>query len=93
MTEQHVAFLKRLAERVVLVYDGDAAGVNAAARAVERFVEQDVDLRVLTLPESLDPDEFLNAHGTTAFESLIQSAPAAGRPLSILCVTLGDRNR
>ncbi len=77
LTEQHVAFLKRLAERVVLVYDGDAAGVSAAARAVERFLEQDVDLRVLTLPENLDPDEFLDAHGTTAFESLIQSAPAA----------------
>lgn len=77
LTEQHVAFLKRLAERVVLVYDGDTAGVNAAARAVERFLEQDVDLRVLTLPENLDPDEFLDAHGATAFESLIQSAPAA----------------
>jgi DNA primase len=68
LTEQHVAFLKRLAERVVLVYDGDDAGQKAAVKAVEKFLAQDVDLRVLTLPENLDPDEFLDAHGTDAFE-------------------------
>ncbi len=77
LTEQHVSFLKRLAERVVLVYDGDDAGKNAAVKAVEKFLAQDVDLRVLTLPESLDPDEFLDAHGTDKFESLISQAPEA----------------
>lgn len=77
LTEQHVAFLKRLAERVVLVYDGDDAGKNAAVKAVEKFLAQDVDLRVLTLPESLDPDEFLDAHGAGAFESLISRAEEA----------------
>ena len=77
LTEQHVAFLKRLAERVVLVYDGDDAGKNAALKAVEKFLAQDVDLRVLTLPENLDPDEFLDAHGTEAFESLISRAEEA----------------
>lgn len=77
LTEQHVAFLKRLAERVVLVYDGDDAGKNAAVKAVEKFLAQDVDLRVLTLPENLDPDEFLDAHGAGAFESLISRAEEA----------------
>lgn len=77
LTEQHVAFLKRLAERVVLVYDGDEAGQKAAVKAVEKFLAQDVDLRVLTLPENLDPDEFLDAHGAGAFESRISQAEEA----------------
>lgn len=77
LTEQHVAFLKRLAERVVLVYDGDQAGKDAAVRAIEKFIAQDVDLRVLTLPDGHDPDEFLDAHGTAAFEALIRDAREA----------------
>lgn len=77
LTETHVSILKRSARRVVLVYDGDKAGQDAAVRAVEKFLAQDVDLRILTLPDELDPDEFLDEHGVTAFESLIETAPEA----------------
>lgn len=77
LTETHVSILKRSARRVVLVYDGDKAGKDAALRAIEKFLAQDVDLRILTLPDELDPDEFLDAHGVTAFEGLIEQAPEA----------------
>lgn len=77
LTDEHVGALKRLAERVVLVYDGDQAGQMAAERALPRFLAQDVDLRVLTLPESLDPAEFLETHGENAFRELAHSAPEA----------------
>jgi len=77
LTETHVTLLKRSARRVVLVYDGDVAGKDAAVRAVEKFLAQDVDLRILTLPDELDPDEFLDAHGVEAFERLIEQAPEA----------------
>lgn len=77
LTESHVALLKRSARRVVLVYDGDKAGKEAAVRAIEKFLGQDVDLRILTLPDELDPDEFLDQHGVTAFEALIEQAPEA----------------
>ncbi len=50
--EQHVQILKRLAERVVLVLDGDEAGQNRADEVLELFVRADVDLRVLTLPKA-----------------------------------------
>jgi DNA primase len=75
LTEMHVTLLKRLAQRVVLVYDGDKAGTDAAERALMKFLAQDVDLRILTLPGDLDPDEFLAAHGTAAMEKLIDQAP------------------
>lgn len=77
LTDEHVGALKRLAERVVLVYDGDQAGQMAAERALPRFLAQDVDLRVLTLPEGLDPAEFLERHGEAAFRDLAAVAPEA----------------
>jgi DNA primase len=67
--------LKRFVKKVVLVYDGDAAGQKAAERAVERFVAQDVDLRIMTLPENKDPDEFLSTYGAEAWQTLAEEAP------------------
>jgi DNA primase len=77
LTESHVSLLKRTTRRVVLVYDGDTAGQNAARKAIEKFLAQDLDLRILTLPDGLDPDEFLDANGVAAFEALIEQAPEA----------------
>jgi len=74
LTEQHVSQLKLIAESVVLVYDGDTAGQMNADRVVSKFLAQDVDLKILTLPEGLDPEEYLMAHGTEAFQSLVESA-------------------
>lgn len=77
LTEQHVTTIKRFAPKVVLIYDGDDAGQMAAERAVERFLAQDVDLRILTLPGGLDPAEFLEAHGVDALQTLVSTAPEA----------------
>ncbi len=77
LTDEHVTALKRMSQRVVLVYDGDQAGQMAAERALPRFLAQDVDLRVLTLPEGLDPAEFLERHGESAFRELCEAAPEA----------------
>ncbi len=77
MTEDHVRFLKRFSQRVVLIYDGDEAGQRAAERSIERFLAQDLDLRVLTLPDGQDPADYLEKHGKDEFESLIQAAPEA----------------
>ena len=75
LTESHVTLLKRLARRVVLVYDGDDPGQKASERALMKFLAQDVDLRVLTLPGDLDPDEYLAAYGAAELERLIDAAP------------------
>jgi DNA primase len=77
LTEQHVTTIRRFAPRVVLIYDGDKAGRDAAEKAVERFLAQDVDLRILTLPDELDPDEFLEERGVEAFREIVHSAAEA----------------
>lgn len=70
----HVRGLKRLAELVVLVFDGDAAGQSAADRALEFFLGQELDVRVLGLPANLDPCDFLLKEGADAFRVLVKRA-------------------
>lgn len=77
LTEDHVKFLKRFAQRVVLLYDGDTAGIAAAERSIERFLAQDLDLRVLTLSDGQDPADYLENHGKEEFQGLIDAAPEA----------------
>ena len=73
----HVKLLKRLTQQVYLVLDGDAAGQRRAEEVLELFVSANADLRVITLPEGMDPADFLEQHGKTAFEALLKKAPDA----------------
>src|SRR5208283_4916084 len=59
MTEHHLTILRRLADRVVLLFDADAAGGVAVDRAVALFLSQPIELAVATLPQGVDPDEYL----------------------------------
>lgn len=77
LTETQVSVMKRFTPQIVLLYDGDSAGIRAAQRAVNIFLAQDVDLRVLVLPDELDPDEYIEAHGSEALRQQIASAPEA----------------
>ncbi len=77
LTETHVTILRRLAQKVVLVFDGDSAGMAAAEKAIPRFLAQDVDLRILTIPDGLDPDEYVDQNGGDALLKLAEDAPEA----------------
>lgn len=77
LTEQQCQRLKAFAPRIVLTYDSDDAGQLAAARAVGLLLGQSVDLRVLTLPDGKDPDDFLKTDGPATFERLVDQAPEA----------------
>jgi DNA primase len=72
--DDHVVALRRLVDRVVLVFDGDDAGQSAADRALELFLQHEVDVRVLTLPAKLDPCDFLLKQGADAFRGLVEKA-------------------
>ncbi len=77
LNENHVTNLKRLAQRVVLVFDGDGPGKLATEKALPKFLAQEIDLRILTLPDNLDPADFLFQRGPEAFISLLDHAPEA----------------
>jgi DNA primase len=77
LTEHHVAILRRFADRIVLLFDGDRAGDNAANRAMELFLSQPVEIAIASLPEGMDPDEFLLKHGAEAFNECLARATDA----------------
>jgi DNA primase len=72
--EDHVKILRQLSDRVVLVFDGDEAGQKAAEKALELFLGHEVDVRVLALPDNLDPADFLLREGPAPFRALIDRA-------------------
>jgi DNA primase len=74
LTVAHVQQLRRFVPRVVLVFDADAGGETGVERALELFVSHDVDLRIATLPEGLDPCDFLMQQGAEAFEGVLTNA-------------------
>jgi DNA primase len=71
---RHIQHLKRYADRITLVLDGDAAGQRRTNEVLEYFVAAQVDLRILTLPEELDPCEFFLERGLAAWQEMIGSA-------------------
>jgi DNA primase len=72
----HIQLLRRFAERlrIVSVLDGDAAGRKRANEILQLFVAAGADLRVLTLPDELDPCDFLLERGGDAFGALVEQA-------------------
>ena len=77
MTEQHVSLLRRFADRIVLLFDPDTAGDTAVDRAVGLFLTQEVDIAVASMPQGVDPDEFLLAQGAAKFNEVIAAAADA----------------
>lgn len=70
---EHTRLLRRYTTRVLLVYDGDAAGMNAADRAIEILHDEGFAVRLLTLPNGLDPDEFLRKYGKAGWDRLVDN--------------------
>lgn len=77
LNEQHIRLIKRFADGITLVLDGDEAGQRTMNTVLDLFVAHDVDLRILSLPDELDPFDFLMAEGGGAFQALVDKAPDA----------------
>jgi DNA primase len=74
VTDRHIRLLKRFADTVYLVLDGDAAGQSRTNDILELFVAAQMDLRILTLPDEYDPAEFMEEKGGDAFRALLGGA-------------------
>ncbi len=69
-TTEQSKLLSRFSRKVVINYDGDSAGIKAAKRAVEQLLTQEFDIKVLVLPDGMDPDDFIRKNGTDAYKQL-----------------------
>jgi DNA primase len=73
-TSGHGRLLKRYAKKVILIFDNDTAGIEAANRALEVCLSQRIDIKFALVPQGKDPCGFLIAAGKEPFEKLIEDA-------------------
>ena len=74
LTENQAKLLKRYAEKIIISYDADVAGQNATVRGMEILRNQGFDVRILTVPQGKDPDEYIRSNGREAFVKLMNDA-------------------
>jgi DNA primase len=84
--EGHIRLLKRYCDSVVLLLDGDEAGQKRTNEILELFIAAQLDLRVATLPDDLDPCDFLIQRGADALrEVLSKSVDALEHKMTLVC--------
>lgn len=76
LTAEHIQVLRRFASKVVLLFDPDQAGVRAALRGLDLFVNSGLGVKVVTLPAGEDPDTYVRKEGPEAFARLEEQAPS-----------------
>jgi DNA primase len=63
LTKDHIRFLRRFAKTVYLSLDSDAAGVKATFASIENLVNEDLEIRIISIPNGKDPDEYIKNGG------------------------------
>ncbi len=74
LSEEHAALLKRYTPEVVIVFDGDASGLQAAQRGLHRLIAEEIRVRIALMPKGDDPDSYVKQNGADAFNELIDKA-------------------
>ncbi|HSE22662.1 MAG TPA: DNA primase [Pyrinomonadaceae bacterium] len=76
LTADQVKLLNRFAHKVVVNYDGDRAGIQAAKKSIELLLAEDLEVKVLVLPDNADPDEYIRKFGVTEYQQQrVQAKP------------------
>jgi len=73
-TEQQVAILKRHTSNVIVNFDPDAAGANAAEKSIALLTEEGFAIKIVTLDGGLDPDRFVRERGVEAYKDALRGA-------------------
>src|ERR1041384_185500 len=90
LTAEQAKLVSRFARKVVVNYDGDRAGVQAAKKSIEILLAEDIDVKVLVLPDNADPDECIRKFGVTEYQR--QRAQAQPHIQFVIDSALRDRN-
>jgi DNA primase len=73
LTREQVLLIKRFTQNIVILYDGDAAGIKAALRGLDIVLEIGLNVKIVLLPEAEDPDSFVRKNGIENALSYIQN--------------------
>lgn len=75
LTSEQARLLKRYCDKVYICYDGDSAGQKATLRGLDILRAENLDVKVISLPNNLDPDDFVRKYGKDGFVEQMASAP------------------
>lgn len=72
LTKPQIWLIQRFTNNITVLYDGDAAGIHAALRGIDMFLEAGFNVKVVLLPEGEDPDSYAQTHDSTEFIRYIE---------------------
>src|SRR5690606_1103633 len=75
LTTGQIKLISRFTKNVVILYDGDAAGIKASLRGTDMLLEEGLNVKVLLFPDGNDPDSYAKQVGSTAFKDYIERNP------------------
>lgn len=73
LSTHQIHMLHRLTKNIVLLYDGDAAGIKAALRGTDMLLSEGMNIKVLILPDGDDPDSFARKHNAEEFRQYVET--------------------
>jgi len=73
LTKPQIRLIQRFTSNITVLYDGDAAGIHAALRGIDMFLEEGFNVKVVLLPEGEDPDSYAQSHDSTEFIHYIET--------------------
>ncbi len=71
LTPEQVRLIRRYTRNVLMIYDGDPAGIKAATRGIDILIKEEMNAKVLILPDKHDPDSYVRAFGPQGFKELV----------------------
>jgi len=72
LTIEQIRLIKRFTSNVTIMYDGDAAGIHAAIRGIGLFLKEGMNVKVILLPDGMDPDDFTKKHTLEEVQNFIK---------------------
>lgn len=73
LTMPQIRLIHRFTSNITVLYDGDAAGIHAALRGIDMFLEEGFNVKVVLLPEGEDPDSYAQSHNASDFIEYIHN--------------------
>ena len=73
LTPEQIRLIRRLTSNIVVLFDGDAAGLRAAIRGVDLILEQGMNVKICSFPEGEDPDSFAKSHTEEEIKSYLKT--------------------
>ena len=73
LTKPQIKLIQRFTNNITVLYDGDTAGIHAALRGIDMFLEEGFNVKVVLLPNGEDPDSYAQSHNASDFIEYIQS--------------------